>query len=107
LPLCQQILLPNLISVGGDLIITGIDTSTAGQHTLSCTARDNAGNVATASVTYNVGTSSPCPPQRLHSERCKQDDRDGDDHERHGFWGEWWRRAQGGGDSADRSGDRR
>jgi len=37
-------------------VITGIDTSTAGTKTATCTATDSAGNVATASAAYTVST---------------------------------------------------
>jgi hypothetical protein len=78
-----------------------VDTSTAGQHTLSCTARDNAGNTATVSVTYSVSSSThaPCPQKHERSERCGKDDGDDDDRDEHEgshhprhlrFWTQWW-----------------
>src|SRR6185295_15338607 len=36
-----------------------VDTSTVGQHTIQCRARDNAGNTSTASLTYTVVAQAP------------------------------------------------
>jgi PGF-pre-PGF domain-containing protein len=44
-------------------IITGIDTTTAGSKTATCTATDLAGNIATASAPYTVNT-VPSEPSR-------------------------------------------
>ena len=82
-----------------------VDTSTVGQHTVQCRARDNAGNTATASLTYTVVAQTPGDGQGRcgtdddddhdgHHGRGDHDD-DHDDHDHHGSMPGWWPRSPG------------